>query len=108
MFPKRFLPTLAAVVGLSVAAAGPGAPRIDALGMPDCYSYDGYKHDNTLWPDDHIHGQGSPGGPPEYWEFEESTNWLSDTSNHPGYVNGYAHEHDHELEEGCYQGPGGE
>jgi len=99
---------LAGVCGaLLILASGKSAKSAQAHARPfSCYTYDGYKHDITFYPDDHIHGQGSPGGPSGYWEIEESTNWRSDGTNHTDYIGGRASEDNHMVESGCGTGNG--
>jgi hypothetical protein len=97
------------MVGLlacAIALAGVSArPAASATVSFDCKSYDGFKHDE-LGPDDHIHGNGDPGGPTGYWTLEESTNWRSDESDHTTFENGKAGDHGHTLQQGCSAGNG--
>jgi hypothetical protein len=84
---------LSAVVTVQSSAATPAT-------LDECGAMQGYKHDIPFWPDNHIHGVGTPSTGD--WEWEEDTIWkMSGNTNwHSTFEDDRASSH-HSGEERC-------
>ena len=68
--------------------------------LQECGALQGYKHDIPFWPDNHIHGVGTPSN--GEWEWEEDTVWkmVGNPNWHSTFEDGRASSH-HDSEERC-------
>ncbi|MCC6242188.1 MAG: hypothetical protein IT353_05075 [Gemmatimonadaceae bacterium] len=95
-----FIPRVVLSLALYSGAISQTNPLPSTDRLEECGVMQGYKDDIPFWPDNHIHGVGTPTGGD--WEWEKETLWKMDgnTNWHYSLEEGRASSH-HTSEERC-------